>query len=155
MDPIHKVAAPVTVPAVRTGFTVIFAEAVWVPHGVVDVYVIVALPGAIPLTTPVVGFTEATAGLLLLHAPPARPLLEKVATEPAQTEEAPVTVPAFGRGFTVINCEALLVPQLLENVYLMVANPASTPVTTPVFGSTVALSGESLLHVPPLNPSLV
>lgn len=36
-DPIHTVEAPLTVPALRTGLTVMLADAVAVPQGVVDV----------------------------------------------------------------------------------------------------------------------
>ncbi len=37
VDPIHRADAPLTVPALRTGVTVMLAEAVAVPQGVVEV----------------------------------------------------------------------------------------------------------------------
>ena len=103
-------------PALRTGFTAILADAVAVPQGVVDVYLIVAVPAATPVTKPVVAFTVATAVLLLLQVPPLRPLLLNVAFAPAQTVAAPLTVPALGSAFTVIIFVAAEVPQLFAIV---------------------------------------
>ena len=77
---------------------------------------IVALHVPTPITTPVDEFTDAMVASLVLHVPPLSPLLVKVACEPIHTVEAPLTVPAFGRGFTVIICDALGEPQLLVNV---------------------------------------
>ena len=73
----------------------------------------VALPAATPVTTPVAAFTVAAAVLLLLHAPPAIPLLAKVVDRPAHTVAAPDTVPALAIAFTVTNCVALEVPHPL------------------------------------------
>lgn len=62
----------------------------------------VALPAATPVTRPVVAFTEATAGLLLLQLPPAvPPVLVNVVDKPSQTDVAPLTVPAVGTAVTV------------------------------------------------------
>ena len=61
----------------------------------------VADPAETPITTPVVAFTEATAGLLLLHVPPMLPLLVKLADKPAQILAAPVIVPETASGLTV------------------------------------------------------
>jgi len=61
----------------------------------------VADPAATPVTTPVVAFTVAAAVLLLLQLPPPVPLLVKVVVLPAHNAEAPLTVPAPGRAFTV------------------------------------------------------
>lgn len=77
---------------------------------------IAALPAAIPVTTPVFTSTDATAGLLLLQVPPLRPLLVNVAVAPTQTVGAPLTLPPFGSGSTVIIFVALEVPQLFVNV---------------------------------------
>ena len=153
--PTHTVAAPLTVPAFGKVITDILADAVAVPQGVIEVYIMFALPVAIPVTTPVVGFTEATPVLLLLQLPPEGPVLLNVAVALIQTVAAPLTVPAFGSGFTAINCVALLVPQLLVTVYVIVAFPGDTPVTAPVAGFTVATEGVTLLQVPPLTPLLL
>ena len=67
---------------------------------------IIALPAATAVTTPVAGFTAAAAVLLLLQAPPLMPLLVNGADKPAHTVDAPVTVPAFATAFTVIVAEA-------------------------------------------------
>jgi hypothetical protein len=76
----------------------------------------VELPAATPVTTPVEGFTVAAAVLLLLHVPPPVPFVLKVVDEPAHTDGALLIVPAFTTAFTVINCVAVEVPQLLDTV---------------------------------------
>ena len=58
-----------------------------------------AVPADKPLTTPVV-LMVATAGLLLLHTPPAV-ALDKVTVLPSHTVVVPVMVPADGLAFTV------------------------------------------------------
>lgn len=63
---------------------------------------IVADPAATPVTTPVTEFTVATRLLLVLQLPPAVPVLVNVVTEPAQSGDEPLTVPAFGRALMVI-----------------------------------------------------
>ena len=75
----------------------------------------VAVPGAIPVTTPEVGSTDAAA-LLLLQAPPLRPLLVNVVFAPIHTVAAPLTVPALASEFTVIIFVAAEEPQPFANV---------------------------------------
>ena len=83
------------------------------PQVVVAVYVIVALPAATPLTTPVAAFTVAIAVLLLLQLPvPTLPVLVNVVDEPRHTDDAPLTVPAFGEGLTVTLYEVEALPQM-------------------------------------------
>ena len=65
----------------------------------------VAFPDATPVTTPDDGLTDATEALLLLQVPPVLPLVAKVVDKPAQTVDAPLTVPGLGRAFTVIFTE--------------------------------------------------
>ena len=69
-----------------------------------------AVPNAIPETTPVL-LIVATAVLLLLQLPPVAPSVKEV-DEPAQTAAAPLIVPADGSGLTVTICVAAAVPQL-------------------------------------------
>ena len=72
-----------------------------------------ALPGATPVTTPVAAFTVATAVLELLQVPPLLfPLIRNDVVAPTHNEEAPVTVPAFGRPFIVILADAVELPQV-------------------------------------------
>ena len=59
----------------------------------------VAVPVPVPRTTPFAS-TIATAALLVLHAPPAVPLLLKVIVELVHTDEGPLMVPAFAAGLT-------------------------------------------------------
>ena len=65
-----------------------------------------AVPALTALTNPVVAFTVATAVLLLLHAPPALPLLVYVAVAPMHNCVVPLTAPAFALGLTVNVCNA-------------------------------------------------
>ena len=68
----------------------------------VDVYDIVIVPAAIPVTIPV-EVTEARLGLLLFQLPPVV-VSVKVVLVPVQTVVAPVI--AFGVAFTVMGAEA-------------------------------------------------
>ena len=91
----------------------------------------------------------ATVVLLLVHVPPLTVELT-VVVPPVHTALLPVTVPALGNGLTVIDCVAVLVPQLLVTLYDMVAVPMAPPVTIPdVF--TVAIVMLLLLQVPPVT----
>ena len=77
----------------------------------------VALPAAIPVTRPVDTFTEATAGLLLLQLPvPVPPVLVNGVDKPTHTVDAPLTVPAFGAGFTVTVYDVNALPQAPDAV---------------------------------------
>ena len=111
---------------------------------------IVVVPALKAVTAPVVASTDATAGLLLLHDPPASPSLLYVAVEPIQSGEVPLTVPAFAFGFTVSEADALngaLHPAV--TVYVIVVVPALKAVTAPVEASTDATAGSLLDHTPP------
>ena len=74
------------------------------------------VPWATPVTTPVVGFTVATPGVLLLHAPPGSPLALKLMPDATHTDDKPLIVPAFGSEFTVTLMAATDVPQLLPTL---------------------------------------
>lgn len=77
----------------------------------------ITLPALIPATSPVAGFTVATAVLLLLQVPPiAPPLLVTVMEEPAHTVVAPPSVPGLAGALTAIVLFALNVPQPLDTV---------------------------------------
>ena len=62
---------------------------------------IIADPALTAVTRPDAAFTVATAVLLLLHEPPALPLLVYVAVAPIQSGDVPLTVPALAFGLTV------------------------------------------------------
>ena len=59
------------------------------------------MPAATAVTTPVVALTVATLVFVLLHVPPAVPLLLYVAVPPMQSGDAPLTVPALTFPLTV------------------------------------------------------
>ena len=103
---------------------------------------------------PDAAFTDATAGLLLLQVPPVLPVLLSTVDRPVHIDPAPFMVPGLATGLTVTRCEAVAVPQPLEEVtvYMIVLLPGATPVTTPVAGSTVATPVVVLDHTPPLLP---
>ena len=67
----------------------------------------VVVPAPTAVTSPDPAFTVATDVLLLLHDPPALPLLLYVAVAPIQSGEVPLTVPALAFGFTVNALDAL------------------------------------------------
>ena len=67
---------PLTVPAVTLGETVrVLNEDTGLPQPELTVYVISVVPAATAVTDPVLELTVATEVLVLLHAPPAVPLL--------------------------------------------------------------------------------
>jgi hypothetical protein len=69
--------------------------------------VIVVVPAATPVTTPVEDTTVATPVALLLHVPPEVVLL-KVEADPTQTDVLPVMAAKAGNGFTVTVITLLL-----------------------------------------------
>ena len=68
---------------------------------------IVVVPALNAVTDPDDASIVATAVLLLLHDPPASPLLVYVAVAPIQSGDVPLTVPALALGFTVKLFDAL------------------------------------------------
>ena len=67
---------PVTVPAFAFGLTVkALNEDTGLPQPLLTVYVIFVVPALTAVTNPVDALTVATEVLVLLHAPPAVPLL--------------------------------------------------------------------------------
>jgi hypothetical protein len=110
-DPAQTVVGPLIVPEFGRGLTVIAADEIEVPQVLVTVYFMVAVPAALPVTTPVLEFTVATAVLLLLQVPTPGLLLENVVVATTQTVEDPLTIPAFGSGFTVMSFDEVNVPQ--------------------------------------------
>ena len=107
--------------------------------------VAVSVPGPpdMPVTTPVVAFTVATAVLPLVHEPPVG-LLPRVIVAPSATGVLPVIAP--GSGFTVSTAVEI---QPVPKVYVMVVVPPAMPVTKPVVVFIVPAAGLLLLHVPP------
>jgi hypothetical protein len=95
-----------------------------------------------PLTTPEVAFTEATLGLLLLHAPPGIASLN-VVVPPTQSVVIPVI--ALGNGLTVTD-KVTMLPD--NGVNVMVVTPAEMAVSTPVLNPMVATAALLLDHVP-------
>ena|SRR5258706_562442 len=94
---------PLTVPAFALGSTVIVLnDDTGLPQPVLMVYVILDVPAATAVTNPVLEFTVATEPLVLLHAPPAVPLLVYVAVALMQSGELPLTVPAVTFGLIVM-----------------------------------------------------
>jgi hypothetical protein len=106
------------------------------------VYVMDAVPAAIPVSTPVAALIDAMPGSDELHEPPGAALL-KVAVAFSQTTPLPVMVP--GKGFTVTTADA---KQPVDSAYVIVLVPAEAPVTSPML-PIVATAGVLLLHVPP------
>lgn len=105
----------------------------------------VAVPAAIPVTSPAL-VTVATAGSLLTQVPPL--VGDKVVVAPTQILFEPV-METVGFAFTVtagVGSESQPVEELVN---INVTEPAETPVTTPAF-VTVATAGLLLTQVPPV-----
>ena len=101
------------------------------------------VPADQPLTTPVIGFTEPTIGIIgvvgpLLHVPPAGPLVKFVA-KPAHKVRLPAI--AVGITFTVIGYVAI---QPVGNWYVITQPPGIIPVTVPL-PSIVAIDTSLLI----------
>jgi hypothetical protein len=119
--------------------------------------VIVAVPAATPVTTPVEAFTVAIPVLPDVHVPPLVPFDVNVVVPPEQIACVPLSVPALDAAVTVtvrVAVEAAH-PPAAAIVYVIVAVPAATPVTTPVELFTVAIDVLPDVHEPPVLPSVV
>jgi hypothetical protein len=98
--PTQTVLAPVIGPTTGNAFTVTTAVCeVAQPLALVTVYVIVTVPAATPVTSPVL-LTAATAASLLVHTPPGVVLLKAV-TAPTHTAISPVMGFTTGVALTV------------------------------------------------------
>ena len=122
LKPEQTVVVPLIAPALGTVLTVTTVVAVFVqrrvglesvPAKVVTVYVMVAVPPAMPETKPEVAFTVATEVLLLLHVlmvlGAVVPLLLSWVVVPAQSVVVPLIVPALGASkiTTVVRAELI------------------------------------------------
>ena len=105
---VEPVAAIVAVGRLLT-VTVVVVVFVQPPGVAVTVYVIVAVPTALPVTTPD-EFTLAIVLLEELQTPPDTELLSDV-LELIHTDVVPEIVPALGKVFKVSTATSLLVPQ--------------------------------------------
>jgi hypothetical protein len=112
--PAHMVVVPMISPGSGSVFTLNGNVATAVPQAPLTVYVIVAAPVAMPLTTPAAS-TVAIAVLLLLQVPPLTASV-RVPTPPRHTKPLPRMLPASVALFTVMTLVALLLPQALVNV---------------------------------------
>ena len=100
-----------------------------------------------PVTTPLLGFMVAIAGLVLTHVPPGVASV-RVLVAPTQILVVPVIAPAATLIVTVV--VAADVPQALATEYVIVAIPFATGLTTPFVAPTVATAVLLLLQVPPV-----
>jgi hypothetical protein len=110
-------------------------------------YVITDVPAVTPVTDPVAALTVATAGVALLHVPPAVVLVH-IPELPIHKGDTPVMVWAIGAVIVTVFVVVLTQPPTVTE-YVITDVPAVTPVTDPVAAFTVALAGVALLHVPP------
>ncbi len=102
--PWHTMAVP-DIPAGDALTVTFFVTDPMQPAPVVTVYVIVAVPAPVPVTTPDVP-TVATGVLLLLHVPP-DVASESVMADPVQTFPGPDMAAMEGRAFTVTTAVAV------------------------------------------------
>jgi hypothetical protein len=111
-----------------------------VPHDMA--YVIMVVPEATPVTSPVSEPTVAAEVLLLVQVPPLT-FVREIET-PVQTLEDPDIAEGVEIMFTVV-----VVEHPVPKVYVIVAVPANTPVNTPVEVAIVATEVLLLVQVPP------
>jgi hypothetical protein len=142
-EPAHTDDAPLS--GVGAEFTVTVTEAVQPPN----VYVIVEVPGVVPVVTvpPATDTTE----LLLVQLPPP--------TASVSTEVAPphrFTGPRIGAGDAVTVITRVTVQPEPPKEYVIVTGLGNTPVTVPAavpVDTTVAINVEEELHDPPAGRS--
>jgi hypothetical protein len=154
--PFEQIACvPLSVPALGAAVTVTVLVAVSFAHPPVPVtmYLMVVVPAATAVTTPVVASTVATPVFTELNAP-ASPSEENVVVPSEHTDCVPESTPALGSvvTVTVLVAVASAQPPVPVTVYVIVAVPAATAVTTPVEAFTVAKLVLSLVHAPPASP---
>ena len=118
---------------------------------------IVEVPAATAVITPVEAFTVAMVSSLLVHAPPLLPFDVNVVVPFEQIACVPLKVPAFAAvvTVTVLVAVSFAQPPVPVTTYLMVDVPAATGVITPVVEFTVATPVLVELHAPPVSPSVV
>ncbi len=114
-----------------------------------SVYVIVAVPGFIPLTVPV-KFTVAIPVFPLLHVPPVVRSLNKVVA-PGHMLKPPVMTAGSGLTVTV----TLVLHPVTADVNVIADVPLATPLTIPLAEPIVATAVLPLLHVPLPSVSVV
>ena len=113
------------------------------------------LPAATPVTTPLL-VTVATPGLLLTHVPPdAPPVFVSVVFAPIHIDDEPLNVPAATDAAIDISFCELTGPLQPATVYVIIVLPAAIQLISPVPAFTVAILVLSLLHAPPVVPSVV
>ena len=105
----------------------------------------VVLPGAMPVTTPVVAFTVAVASAPPPQVPPGIDAVKALAV-PVHMPVDPVT---DGTALTLMVRDTLQLPIEYDKVPV----PVATPVTTPVADPT-DIAAPVVLHVPPVTASV-
>ena len=150
-EPKQIACVPDNVPATAGAVTVtvLVADTFGQPPEPLTVYVIVAIPAATPVTTPVAE-TVAIVPSNVDQVPPAC-VDEKVVVNPTQIFCIPDNVPATTGAVTVtvLVADTFGQPPKPLTVYVIVAVPAATPVTTPVV-ETVAIVPSDVDQEPPV-----
>lgn len=109
-DPTHTNDGPEIVPALSSGPMVTTSVAETVPQALVTEYLMVSVPGIMPVINPVAVIVALL--FVALHVPPAVVSTRNV-NVPAQIVERPTMVPGFGARPTEITLVAVAVPQVL------------------------------------------
>jgi hypothetical protein len=136
--PMHIELVPVIAAGEASTVTIVVVR-----QPLADVYDIILVPTATPLSTPFTMPIEALPIRELTHMPPAG-VLVSVAVAPTQIVPAPAI--AAGVSFTVT---VFVIAQPVAAItYETVPRPAETPVTIPVVLPTVQ-NAPSFIHVPP------
>jgi len=129
-------------PVVITGFALTVTVVV-TKHPAGSIYVTLAIPGEIPVTTPESEPIVAIVTFPLVQVPPVGVLLKPI-VPPTQTADGPVIMVGIGLTVTTIEVE-----QPVGKVYIIVVVPAATPVSIPESEPMVATEVLVLVQTPP------
>jgi hypothetical protein len=143
-EPVHTDVGPTIVPALGAGLMLIVCVATAVPQKLLTVYIIVSMPGVIPVTRPLVLLIVALP-FVAVHTPPGD-VDVNVTGALVHTSVGPDIVPAVGIILIAMGLMATAVPQLLVALYFTVSNPTDTGVTTPPL--VIVAAGLLMLHTP-------
>jgi hypothetical protein len=137
-EPAHITVVPVI--GVGNGFMVTITVRLQPVAG--SMYVITAVPAALPVTTPATLATVATVRLLLLHVPVSGELDSRV-VEPTHALGVPL-IPT-GRGLIVTS---LCTRQPVGNIYEKATDPAESAFALPLKDTILAFVASEDSHVP-------
>lgn len=147
-DPGQSDAVPEMLPAEGLELMETSQFATAVPHEFDTEYLMVSRPASTPVTVPA---TETLALPFDAVQMPPETVSDRVMAAPAQTDDGPEMIPAFGAILIVMILDADTDPHDPVTVYKTVSVPVDNPVTTPAATDACALT---VLQTPPATVSV-